>query len=214
MNLDDFYDNNRYEPEVILLFCTPNSEDVIENIARVCYQKQPALNYRTGTIIKNMLASNPQHESPLEHAIATFKIRNVSRSLTHQLVRHRLSSFTQMSQRYCDEKDFSYIIPPSIKEKGLEEEYKKDMKLINEMYKKYKKAGCLSEDARYVLPNACCTEIVMTSNFRQWRNVVKLRSDKHAQWEIRRLSDCILEALWHQAPHVFDDLYKKFIKKE
>ena len=54
----------------------------------------------------------------------------------------------------------------------------------------------------------------MTSNFRQWRNVVKLRSDKHAQWEIRRLSDAILEALWYQAPHVFDDLYKKFIKEE
>lgn len=200
--------------EIKILDITPNAESLIEDIARVCYQSTPKEGYVQGKLIENLLKSNPPHETPLEHAKATVKISGVSRSLTHQLVRHRLCSFMQLSQRYVDSKDFSYVIPSSIYEKGLETEFKNDMELIGKMYEKYRDAGVLREDARYVLPNACETEIVVTANFREWRNIFKLRCDKHAQWEIRELCRAILYDLYHHSPHVFQDLFDKFFEDE
>lgn len=191
------------EPEIELLDITKNSEELIESIARVCYQSTPKEGYKTGTLIMNMLRQVPSHESPLEHAKATFKISNVSRALTHQLVRHRLCSFMQLSQRYVDSKDFEFIIPDSIVEKGMKDEYVSDMRKIGEMYEKYRDAGVLREDARYVLPNACNTQIVVTANFREWRNIFRLRCNSHAQWEIRDLCLKIHSILSCHAPHVF-----------
>lgn len=190
-------------PAIELLDITKNSEELIEDIARVCYQSTPRDGYKTGTMIINMLKQNPPHESPLEHAKATFRISNVSRSLTHQLVRHRLCSFMQLSQRYVDSKDFEFIIPDSIVEKGMKDEYVSDMRKIGEMYEKYRDAGVLREDARYVLPNACNTKIVVTANFREWRNIFRLRCNSHAQWEIRDLCLKIHSILSCHAPHVF-----------
>ncbi|MCX7857371.1 MAG: FAD-dependent thymidylate synthase, partial [Deltaproteobacteria bacterium] len=147
------------------------------------------------------------HHSVLEHAYATFRISGVSRACSHQLVRHRLCSFTQKSQRYVDEKDFSYVIPPSVKNndeaKRIFEQLIENVKIA---YSKLKELGIKNEDARYILPNATETEIVLTANFRELRHIISLRKDRSAQWEIRTLAEKMLEILKEYAPSVFEDL--------
>jgi thymidylate synthase (FAD) len=145
------------------------------------------------------------HESPLEHAYATFRINGCSRAMTHQLVRHRLMSVSQKSQRYVAEGGFQYVIPPTLKGQDAEE-FKRDMQDINAMYVKWKERGLRNEDARFVLPNACITEIVISANFREFRHIFKLRCSPHAQWEIREAGLRMLKALYHQAPSVFADI--------
>lgn len=192
---------------VVLLDITNNSEELIETAARICYDSQPKEGYVTGKLIKRLIASG--HFSPLEHAKATFKIDEVSRAMTHQLVRHRLASFTQRSQRYVDEQDFWYVTPTSIIEGGLEHEYQNDMQKIRDLYGKYREFGIKPEDARFFLPNACQTEIIVTANFREWRTIFELRCSTHAQWEIRNCCKEILTILHEKAPNVFDDIYTK-----
>ena len=191
-----------------LFSITPNAEELIENIGRVCYQSKPSENYKSGTLIKTLIKNG--HESVLEHAIATFKISGVSRALTHQLVRHRLCSFTQKSQRYVNEYQFNYIIPTSITSKDDIEDFKDDMYKIQMMYDKWKKKGLKNEDARYVLPNACATEIVISANMREWRSIFNSRCTKHAQWEIRELCLKLLEILYSKCPNIFEDLYLEY----
>lgn len=203
--------------EIELMAITPDSEKTIESAARVCYQSEPA--GEVGDLIKKLIKSG--HHSVLEHASATFRINGCSRALTHQLVRHRLCSFSQQSQRYVNEKQFDYVIPKDVyKLHELEQNkndnvdyvmwYKEHMKLIQDMYNFWKSKGLKNEDARFVLPNACCSEIVVTANFREWRTIFGLRCDKHAQWEIRELMMKIMSELYKQAPNVFCDLMVKF----
>lgn len=197
--------------KVKLLAITPNAEKLIEEAGRTCYRSEAKKGYKLGTLINALIKSG--HESVLEHASATFRIKGISRALSHQLVRHRLASYSQQSQRYVKESQFDYVIPPSISELGAtaEDEFRSDMRLIQEMYNKWKGRGIKNEDARFVLPNACCTEIVMTCNMREWRTVFNLRCTKHAQWEIRRMCDEILKQLWKECPHVFADIKEKFL---
>lgn len=199
------------EAKVELLQITPNAVDFIESIGRTCYDSKPGENYIPGTMCRNLIKSG--HESVLEHAVATFRIKNVSRALTHQLVRHRLCSYTQRSQRYVKEDQFEYVIPDTLPEE-FKEMYDADMKTIQAMYNKYKTLGLKNEDARSVLPNACCTEIVMTANFREWRSIFKLRAEKHAQLEIRKLAKQLLTILFNQCQPCFEDLYFKFVTEE
>jgi len=163
-----------------------------------------------------------EHFSVLEHACATFRVSEVSRALTHQLVRHRICSFSQQSQRYVNEKQFGYVVPLSILElekkvpRGDEDlngvkDFDNDMKIIQGMYDKWKARGLKNEDARFVLPNACYTEIVVTANFREWRTIFRLRCDKHAQWEIRAMTTEILKQLYEKCPSVFGDLKSQYI---
>lgn len=195
--------------KIDLITITKDCERVIEDAARTCYQSQDKAKGEPGKMIKALVASG--HHSVLEHASASFRISEVSRALTHQLVRHRLCAFSQQSQRYVNEKQFGYVIPPVIAENVLwKKSFEDDMSTIQKMYDKYKALGVRNEDARFVLPNACHTEIVITANFREWRHIFDVRCDKHAQWEIR---ECMLEILAYMgslAPSVFDDLIKKF----
>ena len=146
------------------------------------------------------------HESVLEHANATFLVKGVSRALTHQLVRHRIASYTQKSQRYVDESGFSYVVPPSI-EKNPEalSLFEKFMETARKTYTELQKMGVPRQDARYVLPNATETEIVISANFREWRHILTLRGAPDAQWEIRKLAIEIYKILSAHAPSCFQD---------
>lgn len=192
---------------------TPEPEDVIERAGRTCYQSYDKIGARSASkFIKGIIKRG--HESVIEHASATFIIVG-SRAMTHQLVRHRLASYSQKSQRYVKEDGFEYIIPSDMHwDEGLWEFYKECMSEINDMYLKLREWGLAPEDARFVLPNACKTEIVMTANFREWRHFIKMRCDRHAQWEIRDVAHVILEMLHFVAPSCFQDLYDEFFGEE
>lgn len=197
--------------KIELIRITENPEEIIEQAARTCYKSSFKNN---PSFIRNLIKSG--HESVLEHASATFQISGVSRALTHQLARHRLASYSQQSQRYVKEDQFEYVIPPSVEDliekKGGDfvAVYKNHMRQIQEMYNYWKKEGLKNEDARFLLPNACCTEIIMTANMREWRHIVNIRCDKNAQWEIRNMCLEILKILYLKTPNVFHDLYNKY----
>lgn len=147
------------------------------------------------------------HLSVLEHASATFRVKGVSRALTHQLVRHRLASYSQRSQRYVKEDGLAYVTPPPIaaKPEALDL-FRKALEEARDAYDKLLEAGVAPEDARFVLPNAAATEVVVTANFREWRHILALRGHAAAQWEIRRLAIAILKELKQRAPAAFADL--------
>ncbi len=143
------------------------------------------------------------HESVIEHAYFTFAISGVSRALTHQLVRHRIASYSQQSQRYV-ESEMDYVTPPSIVTAGAEKEYKEMMEKIWGIYDKFKEVVPV-EDARYVLPNAACTQIMVSMNARSLLNFFELRCCLHAQWEIRALAWKMLGLVRKVAPVIFEN---------
>lgn len=148
------------------------------------------------------------HESLIEHASATFYIK-ASRSLTHELVRHRIASYSQRSQRYVKESQADYITPPEISEAtcgDISEIYEKAMVTAWENYRQLLAAGIKPEIARYVLPNACATEIICTWNYREIRHIIKLRASPAALPEMRTVAHKIKEIMKVQAPKVFGDL--------
>jgi len=191
--------------KVKLLAITPGAETLIEKAGRTAYQSFH--NQRTGSeknFIRKVLRKG--HGSVLEHALATFEISGVSRVFTHQLVRHRLCSFTMRSQRYVDERDMDYVVPDSIK--GHAEAhlaFKEFMEEARKAYGRLKDLGIRKEDARFVLPNAVESQIVVTANLREWRHIIELRCSPAAQWEIRRVTMEILRLLKETAPTVFED---------
>ncbi len=188
---------------VELIAMTPAPESVIEQAGRTCYLSFDKIGADSSSHFIHRLIQMG-HDSPLEHACATFRIKNASRAMTHQLVRHRLMSVSQQSQRYVEEENFRYVIPESIAPQDREE-YHRDMETIRQMYQKWRQKGLLREDARFVLPNACTSEIVVSANFREWRHILRLRTSKKAQWEIRIACLHILEILKQKAPHCFFD---------
>lgn len=197
--------------KVKLLAITPKAEEVIEFAGRVCYQSLARRGAGTAAkLIPKLIAMG--HASPLEHASATFYIRGCSRAMTHQLVRHRLLAISQQSQRYVDEKSFRYVIPPAISA-ARKEEFKKDMERIRAMYVQWQARGLKKEDARFVLPNACASEIVISANFREFRHIFAVRCAPQAQWEIRRACALMLRELHRQAPSVFQDQMSLLKKK-
>ena len=190
--------------KVTLLSITPDAEKLIEEAGRTCYLSFEKIGADSARdFIQKLIKMG--HDSPLEHACATFRIENCSRAMTHQLVRHRLMSVSQQSQRYVDEENFSFVVPPTVP-KEFQKEFSDDMEAIRQMYIKWRDKGLKKEDARFVLPNACTSEIVVTANFREWRHIIKLRTSAAAQWEIRLVSTKILEILKEQAPACFSDI--------
>jgi thymidylate synthase (FAD) len=190
--------------KVTLLMITPDAEKLIEEAGRTCYLSFERIGADSAKdFIQKLIKMG--HDSPLEHACATFKIENCSRAMTHQLVRHRLMSVSQQSQRYVDEENFSFVTPPTIP-KEFQKEFRDDMETIRQMYRKWRDKGLKKEDARFVLPNACTSEIVVTANFREWRHIIKLRTSPKAQWEIRAACTEILKILKGQAPTCFSDI--------
>lgn len=169
--------------EVKLTRVTYNPIGAIEEAACNCYNSEPT----GGKIMK--ACYNSGHHSVLEFCDFTFHIEGVSRALTHQLVRHRLASYAQRSQRYCGEGNFDYVIPPSIqKDEDTLHTYTALMGYINMQYEKLQKAGVSNEDARMVLPNACETVIEVKMNLRSLIHFMNERLCTRAQWEIRLLA--------------------------
>jgi thymidylate synthase (FAD) len=198
--------------EVELIAHTPNPEETIEKAARICYDSKVGTQERREKFLRGLVKSG--HTATIEHVSATFMIKGVSRALTHELVRHRLMSFCQRSQRYCNEDGFQLVVPPSIKNNDeLYGEWTKLMDRISTLYRTMidERHNIPKEDARYILPNACFTQICVTANFREWRHFLELRLDKRAQWEIRNLAHIILVKLNELAPSIFGDLSETYL---
>ena len=191
--------------KVELLSITPNVERKIEQAGRTAYLSFKKKRKDSERKFIRMLV-RAGHLSVLEHGYATFRIIGCSRAFTHQLVRHRLCSYTQQSQRYVNENNFKYIEPESIK--MLPNAHSVFTKFIDDaktVYIKLQKLGIKNEDARFVLPNAVESQIIATANLREWRYIIGLRGSPDAQWEIRRVVIEILKILKKHAPTVFGD---------
>ena len=161
------------------------------------------------------------HMSPFEHVSYSFLIEGISRVTSHQLVRHRLASYSQRSQRYVSHENFEYITPPSLKEKIVvfndgsrqkaEYYYKKCMEKIAEMYNILGES-IDDEDARYILPNACETKIVATMNARELIHFFNERLCQRAQWEIREMADEMLALVKKVSPIIFKNVGPKCVE--
>jgi thymidylate synthase (FAD) len=191
--------------KVELLSITSNAEKLIEAAGRTSYMSFDKEGKDTEKRFIRMLVKSG-HLSVLEHAYATFRISGASRSFSHQLVRHRLCSFIQQSQRYVDERNFNYIEPDSIRNNPEAHSVFIDfMDKAKEAYLKLNSLKIKKEDVRYVLPNAVESQIVASANFREWRHIIDLRGKPQSQWEIRRVAIEILKILKKHAPNVFGD---------
>jgi len=196
--------------KVKLLAYTPDPERVVAAAARICYSKRSGdeiMENFTEQEISEFLERMVQlgHTSTFEHASFTFAIDGVSRSLSHQLVRHRIgASYSQKSQRYVKEKQFEYITPDSIKkEPELNGKYQEIMSTLAAQYNEFLNAGIPAEDARYLLPNACTTNFVLTMNARSLLHFFELRCCMRAQDEIRELAFLMLKEVKKVAPVLF-----------
>jgi thymidylate synthase (FAD) len=157
--------------------------------------------------VKNILKKtiNSGHHSVIEHANFTFCISGVSRALTHQLVRHRIASFSQQSQRYVKLSTPTFVTPPAIEGKELaNKKYQEFMSTAWDVYNSLVEDGINPEDARFVLPNAATTAITVTMNARELRHFFELRCCTRAQWEIRKMAWKMLELAKIAAPVIFD----------
>lgn len=194
--------------KVTLLSHTPNPEKLIAASARLCYTSKEIDELLEGLTEEKVdkfidKLTSLGHESPLEHVTFTFGIEGISRACSHQLVRHRIASYSQKSQRYVDENGFSFIIPKTIIDSGMERIYDSLMFQIEEIYKDLKAAGVPKEDVRMVLPNACCTSIIVTMNVRSLLNFFKHRVCNRAQWEIQELAIKMLKICKETSPKLF-----------
>ncbi len=198
--------------QVELLYHTPDPERAIATAARLCYAPVGASELmetmpeeRVKSVLTTIMASG--HFSTLEHASYTFAIDGVSRALTHQLVRHRLASFNQQSQRYVKFKNGISVVKPETVAANPETEAVFDdaIAACEAAYQKLLDAGTPAEDARYLLPNACESKIVVTMNVRELLHFFSLRCCNRAQWEIRDLAHRMLELACPTAPFIFAD---------
>ncbi len=196
--------------KVILLEHTPEPERLVAAAARLCYSDKSA-----DELLENFTPDKVEgfvrklvslgHESPMEHVSFTFAIDGISRACSHQLVRHRIGvSFSQKSQRYVKEKQFDYVTPPKIAAKPeLSAEFEQAMADMQAVYEKLLAAGVPAEDARFVLPNAASTSLVVTMNVRSLWHFFELRCCTRAQWEIRALANAMLAEVRKVAPLLF-----------
>ena len=177
----------------------------IESAASNCYDSIPS---EDGKIMNSCY--NSGHKSVLEFAQFHFQIEGISRCCANQLVRHRTGKFTQRSQRYCNEKGFSYVTPTSIaKDEEICKEYRNLMSRINWFYTYAQSKGVPNEDARYVLSNACDTIIDVSFDFRNFINFCNERLCTRSQWEIRRLTQKMCELVINKFPQSKDMLVPK-----
>ena len=213
--------------KVTLLAYTPDPEKLVAAAAKLCYSASSPQTLLEGLTPEKtesflQMLQTIGHESPIEHVSFTFGIEGVSRSLLAQITRHRIASYSVQSQRYVREKDFSYVTPPEIAAiPEAQQLYEKTMRQIGESYDQLaarlkekhtqtlmaegldeksaaKKAEKMAiEDARFVLPNACDTQLVVTMNARSLLNFFKHRCCNRAQWEIREVAYQML-ALVHE----------------
>ena len=191
--------------KIEILASTPNPELTIANCASVCYDSKPKEIDSARKMIKALIKSG--HTAMIEMSSITFKISGVSRVVTHELVRHRIASFAQRSQRYVDEKNPSFVIPDEIDQnEEAKKIYMEQMESAWNTYKKLQELGFKNQISRYVLPNATDTTICVTMNFRSLTNFFKLRCSVRAQPEIRKMAYMMLEEAIKIAPSCFEDL--------
>ena len=199
--------------KVELIAYTPNPEDVCGIAAKTCTSEETPSD-GSGNALKHAISSG--HLSVCEHASFTFAVSGVSRALTHQLVRHRIASYSQQSQRYVNMGRFEYVIPQTVFDVrdsfDMGDEYPSNEPLyawdwimgeINALYRALIDKGVPEEDARYILPNACTTNIIVTMNARELRHFFSLRCCNRAQWEIRELANKMLKLVKPVAPTIF-----------
>jgi thymidylate synthase (FAD) len=198
-----------------------DGERLAEFAGRLCYmsQKNPA-SRPTREYLENIKKQG--HGSVLEHANYSILVEGVSRSLTHELVRHRAGfAYSQLSQRYVDESEANFVVPPAIVgDDALEKEWRVQIeeaqrsyvRLVEHLMERYAWVGdkvhrrkMAREAARGVLPNSTETKIVVTANARAWRTMLELRSSEGAELEIRRCAVAILKLLQHETPAFFSD---------
>ncbi len=196
--------------KVKLIDYSEDAELVCASAAHSCYSDQSSERLissmtpdKAERILDRVLGMG--HHSVIEHVSYTFSIEGVSRALTHQLVRHRIASYSQQSQRYVSMDEADFVTPPTIEEDSdLQERFEGLMDSIWEIY------GSLveevpEEDARYVLPNACRTNITVTMNARELWHFFSLRCCNRAQWEIREVADEMLKLAREASPIIFDE---------
>jgi thymidylate synthase (FAD) len=180
-------------------------EALLEHAGRCCYRSEAK--GEPGRFLRARVREG--HESLIEHASVTFEISGISRACSHQLVRHRIASYSQESQRYVDMSAPEFVVPPSIANQpealAVWDEF---MGQVAETYRRLRALGVRKEDARFVLPNAAATRIIVTMNFRSLRHFFTVRCDKAAQWEIRDLALEMLRQVYALAPATFGDLYE------
>ena len=219
--------------KVRLLAHTPDPERLIAAAAKNCYSSVDVDGILDGLTPEKtqsflQMLTEIGHESPIEHVSFTFAIEGVSRSLLAQITRHRMASFSVQSQRYVREKGFEYVVPPAIEAipaakeqfiRAMEDDqrtYEALTAALMEGYVAQNLAAGMSEkaarsaaekraieDARYILPNACTTRIVMTANARSLQNFFRLRCCNRAQWEIRTLAEEMYRLVYAVAPTLF-----------
>ena len=197
--------------KVTLIANTPDPQRLIETCARISYDSKndpfdPEVNSK---FIRKLVENG--HESPLEHASVTLLIEGISRACSHQIVRHRLCSFTQRSSRYTSVTDKApgdrYVFPlgHGVYKAWQHDVFDKAIDNAEQAYLNLVASGVPKEDARFILPQAEATSLYMTANFREWRHFLKLRLDRHAQWEIREVAERVLGILSRIAPDCFHD---------
>lgn len=194
---------------VQLLTHTPDPEAVVAAAARLCYspssidQLLEKSRSDREALLRKILSLG--HTSVLEHANFTFGIEGISRACSHQLVRHRIASYAQQSQRYVSHKErFAAVTPPSIEQRPeLLERYQALLDDIHDVYRQLIDAGVPAEDARFVLPNAAQTKLVMSMNARELLHFFNLRCCRRAQWEIRAMAKEMLRLVRPVAPLMF-----------
>jgi len=195
---------------VTLISHTKNPEETVTAAIRQCYAKISAAKIiekitpeKTEQLIKQIISAG--HTSTIEHASFTFAIEGISRACSHELVRHRIASYSQQSQRYVSpEEGFDFIVPFKIKaNKKLYKKFLEQMKESNKIYKEMANNNIPLEDARFVLPNACETKIVVTMNARSLLNFFQRRLCMRAQWEIRQLALAMKKEVMKVAPNIF-----------
>jgi len=205
--------------KVVLIAHTPQPEKVVATAAKLCYS--PA---NIDDLREKIAASDQKkfveklaslgHLSPIEHISFTFAVEGISRVCTHQLVRHRIASYSQQSQRYVSEHSqkhgglFDFIIPPSIEAADKKEWFIDKMRQIQKWYDELvetlgDKGEETFQDARFILPNAAETKIILTMNARELLHFIRVRTCLRAQWEIRELAEEMLRGLLKVAPTVF-----------
>jgi thymidylate synthase (FAD) len=190
---------------VKLIAHTPDPEKIVAVAARLCYSRfsfdriwrmMDDSEVRKGIATLNEM----KHESPIEHAVFTFSVSGISRACMAQFTRHRIASFSVKSQRYVDEKNFKFLTPPSLRN---DPEFAATMAKLHDIYLDLKKKGHPNEDARFVLPNSCNTQLITTMNARSLRNFFTLRCCHRAQWEIRDVANKMLRECKKVAPLLF-----------
>lgn len=195
---------------VFLIASTPSPDAVVAAAARICYSSASAVDLLreespagSQKLIRHLWKSG--HHSPFEHASFTFAVDGLSRVASHQLVRHRMASFSQQSQRYVEMGDPEAILPPSIaSHPDLAERFGHILEEVHRFYGEMVQRGVPKEDARFILPHGWGTKLVMTMNARELLHVFSVRLCRRAQWEIRLLAREMLRLVRAEAPLLFE----------